>query len=267
MEQTAIIEKVNPKDFGLEVKNVKGIEQAFIPKIIEKNALVPIYETLIKKELTEELSVQAKELRLKLRKIRTGIAEIHQTQKAFFLASGKFVDAWKKKETLPITQMEEKLVEIEKYAEIQEQKRLDKIQNERAEELSKYVEDAHERRLADMEDDVWNAYLTAKKNEYNDRIAAEKQAEEDKKERLRLEEKERRRLEEENKKLLALKELRLKRESELTPYLIHITNYNELIELPQEQYKIQLDKLKEIKQESDKLKVPNRDIKISELFF
>ena len=41
---------------------------------------------LITSELSPELSKQAKEVRLKLVKVRTGIADIHKTQKAFFLS-------------------------------------------------------------------------------------------------------------------------------------------------------------------------------------
>ena len=107
------LEKINPTEFGLEVSQVETIEQAFLPKIQEREALVAIYDQLIKSELTPELCKEAKEVRLKLVKVRTGIADIHKTQKAFFLAAGRFVDAWKNKETLPVEQMEDKLSEIE----------------------------------------------------------------------------------------------------------------------------------------------------------
>ena len=94
---TTAIEKVNPKDYGLEESSVATIEQAFQPKIIERDALVPMYEDLVKQELTPELCKSFKELRLKMVKVRTGIADIHKTQKAYFLAAGRFVDAWKNK--------------------------------------------------------------------------------------------------------------------------------------------------------------------------
>ena len=129
--------KVDPKEFGLEVEQVSTIEQAFLPKIQEREALVAIYDQLITSELTPELSKQAKEVRLKLVKVRTGIAEIHKTQKAFFLAAGRFVDAWKNKETLPVEQMEERLSEIENYYINLEKARIEKLQIERLEMVKK----------------------------------------------------------------------------------------------------------------------------------
>lgn len=76
--QTTQVEKLNPQEFGLEESNVATIEQAFAPKIIEREALVSQYEELISKEITPELCQDFKALRLKLVKVRTGIAEIHQ---------------------------------------------------------------------------------------------------------------------------------------------------------------------------------------------
>ena len=92
--------KVDPKEFGLEEVQVATIEQAFMPKIVERDGYAVIYEQLITKELTKELCNEAGDFRRKLVKVRTGIADIHKTQKAFFLSAGRFVDAWKNKETL-----------------------------------------------------------------------------------------------------------------------------------------------------------------------
>ena len=109
------IKKVDPKEYGLQEKEAKTIDQAFMPKIVERDGLKKIYEQILSKEITLELCSEAKSIRLKLVKVRTGIAEIHKTQKAFFLAAGRYVDAWKNKETLPVTQMEENLTAIEEH--------------------------------------------------------------------------------------------------------------------------------------------------------
>lgn len=168
---------VNPKDYGLEEKNVKSIEEAFKPKIIERDGLEKVYGGLIKQEITQDICNQAGSLRKKLVKVRTGISDIHKTQKAYFLSAGRFVDAWKNKETLPITQMEENLGKMEKHFEIKEQERLQKIQDIRLNRLSKYVEDVSDRYLADMEEDVWEAYISSKKKDYELLEAAKRQAE------------------------------------------------------------------------------------------
>ena len=86
------IEKLNPKDFGLDVEKVATVEKAFLPKIQERNAIAEIYNQLITSEITPELCKQAKDVRLQLVKIRTGISAIHKTEKAFYLAAGKFVE-------------------------------------------------------------------------------------------------------------------------------------------------------------------------------
>ena len=61
---TTEIAKINPAEYGLQESQVKTIEEAFLPKIIERDGLMKVYETLITEELTPELCVEAKALRL-----------------------------------------------------------------------------------------------------------------------------------------------------------------------------------------------------------
>ena len=53
--------------------------------------------------------------------------------------------------------------------------------------LGEYVEDAEERDLSSMDDDVWDAYLSTKKKDYEDKIAAENKAEKEAEEVRRVE--------------------------------------------------------------------------------
>lgn len=113
-----------------------------------------------------------------------------------------------------VTEKEDKLKEIEEYHARQEQARLAALQEERVALLSEYVEDAEDRDLSGMEEDVWLAYLAAKKKDYEDVIKAEEEAE-----RLRVEEekknrKEREQLEKENKRLQKLAKEQEKKEEE-----------------------------------------------------
>lgn len=170
---TTEIAKLDPKEFGLEESNVQTIEQAFQPKILERDALVPVYEELIKKEITPELCQDFKAMRLKLVKVRTGIAEIHKTQKAYFLAAGRFVDAWKNKETAPIEQMEEKLKEGEEYFERLEAKRIADLEAERTTLLNPYT-DIIPQSLGLLSEEAFTTYLTGAKVAYEARIEAEK---------------------------------------------------------------------------------------------
>ena len=196
------LEKINPTEFGLEVSQVETIEQAFLPKIQEREALVSIYDQLITSELTPELCKQAKEVRLKLVKVRTGIADIHKTQKAFFLAAGRFVDAWKNKETLPVEQMEEKLSEIENYYINIEKAQKAQLQAERLLEVSKYTE-YPANALGEMEKQVYDAYLQGLKVAYDAKIEAERKAEEERLAAIEAEKAERERIRVENEKLKA----------------------------------------------------------------
>lgn len=200
------IVKLNPAEYGLKETEVQPIEKAFMPKIVERDALKPIYEALITEELTPALCVKSKELRLKLVKVRTGIAKIHETQKAYYLAAGRFVDAWKKKETLPVEQMEEKLEAIEKYFENIEKERKAKLRDERIAELVKYEVDGTLLMLGEMTEEVWTNYLAGVKLQYEAKKEAERKAEED---RLAAIEAEKKRQEE-----IRLENERLKKERE-----------------------------------------------------
>lgn len=192
--------KIDPKEFGLDVEQVSTIEQAFLPKIQEREALVVIYDQLITSELTPDLCKQAKDVRLKLVKVRTGISDIHKTQKAFFLAAGRFVDAWKNKETLPVEQMEEKLSEIENYYINIENAKKAQLQAERLLEVNKYTEHPANS-LGEMETQVYEAYLQGLKVAYDARIEAEKKAEEERLAAIEADRLERERIKAENERL------------------------------------------------------------------
>lgn len=181
---------IDPKEYGLEENNVSQIVEAFQPKIVERNELVKVYENVIGKELTPELVGEAKAVRLKLVKVRTGIAAIHKTQKEYFLSAGRYVDAWKNKETLPVTQMEEKLEEIENHFANIEKERVSKVKQFRESELSAVNATAPGMDLGTMSDEVYNAFLSAKTKEYNDAIEAERLVEEQRKEKELLDNKE-----------------------------------------------------------------------------
>jgi len=194
------ITKIDPKEYGLEETQVQTIEQAFAPKIAERDGLLQIYNDVITKELTESTCKEAGELRRKLVKVRTGIAEIHKTQKAFFLAAGRFVDAWKNKETAPVEQMETNLEQIENHFINIEKQRIADLEATRTEQLLQYTE-IMPGSLGLMQDDVFQAYLAAQKTADEAKIAAEKQAEHDRIAREKAEAEERERIRIENDRL------------------------------------------------------------------
>lgn len=239
--------KVDPKEFGLEVEQVSTIEQAFLPKIQEREALIEIYEQLITSELTPELCRQAKEVRLKLVKVRTGISDIHKTQKAFFLSAGRFVDAWKNKETLPVEQMEEKLSEIENYYVNIERAKKAQLQAERLLEVSKYTEHPANA-LGDMETQVYEAYLQGLKVAHNVKIEAEAKAEAERLAAIETERLEQIRIKEENARLQKeAEEKRIrddKRNAELRPFIVFIRDYPKMLNMTEDDYKKEFSEIK-----------------------
>lgn len=179
---------VSPKDFGIEESKATVIEQSFLPKIVERDGLISVYENLLTKEIDKSVCDEAATLRKKLVKLRTGIADIHKTEKAFYLASGRYVDALKNKHTLPIEQMEEKLSEIEKYYENIEKQRIADLQTVRELELQPYeVENISALALGVMADSVWINFLAGTKAGYEKKKEDERLADEARVEAARVE--------------------------------------------------------------------------------
>lgn len=171
---------IDPKEYGLSLEGVKTIDDAFSPKVIERNLTVKAYELIIGKEINAETSKEARELRLRIVKIRTGITDIHKTEKAMSIAIGKFVDARKNKEVLPCQQMEEKLAEIEKHVENQEAEKAETLRKERTLELEKYnVHNIDMLNVGIMPVAVWDTFLTGTIAGYNQKIEEEKKAKEE----------------------------------------------------------------------------------------
>ena len=202
---TTEIAKIDPKKFGLQETQVAQIQEAFMPKIVERDGLAEIYSGIITQEITPALCTQAGDLRKKLVKVRTGIAEIHKVQKAFYLAAGRYVDAWKNKETLPVTQMEENLSAIEEHYDRIEAEKQAKLQEERSAELLKYSEEGAfiPDNLGQLLPEVWNNYLLGVKTAYETKKENERKAAEEEATRVAAEKAEQERIKQENEKLKA----------------------------------------------------------------
>lgn len=205
--------QINPAEFGLTDETAKTIKLQFQPMLDKMVELESEYNAIIVLPIEDrETAKKAKELRSKYVKVRTGTADIHQQQKKFYLNGGRFVDGWKNAQIFASQGKEETLEKIEKYAEIQAKQRIEKLQSERAEIIRPYVPDTTALDLGTMQDDVFDAYLSARKKAHEDKLAAEKKAEEDRIERERLEAEERETQRLEN---LRLKEEADKREKEI----------------------------------------------------
>lgn len=210
--ENAIV-KINPVEYGLTVETAARIEAQFLPMLEKMTELENEYNAILGLNIEEPKTAKAaKELRLKYVKIRTATADIHKSQKDYFLKGGRFVDGWKNAQLFASQGKEEALERIEKHAENLERERLEKLQLLRVALLADYVENASELALSAMSDDVFEAYLTTKKQQFEDRKAAELKAEADRiaREKAEAEAREAQRLEN-----IRLKEEADKREAEI----------------------------------------------------
>jgi hypothetical protein len=123
--------KVDPAEFGLEPAQAAEVETVFLPVIAERNALAESYDAIVGAEITPALIDEAHELRMKLVKVRTNTDKIHKAAKAFYLSGGRFVDAWKNRNLVAITLMEDKLFEIEDHFEQIERDRIEALKQVR----------------------------------------------------------------------------------------------------------------------------------------
>jgi hypothetical protein len=151
---------IKAEDYGIEKSIAKNIEAAFLPSVEAMEAIKPEYDAFMEEcgtgEPTEETIEKAKELRLKIVKIRTGTAKTHKEQKAPFYQIGKFIDALKNQQEGVSKIAEGSLKFIETYPERKEEIRLQGLQREREEEIDSYLLDGENHTdYAGMPGPVW----------------------------------------------------------------------------------------------------------------
>lgn|SRR3990167_1308079 len=192
------IVKVDPAEFGIEETKAKDIASQFQPMLDKMVELEQEFNSVIALPIdSPESAIKAKELRLKYVKVRTGTAEIHKKQKAFYLLAGRYIDGWKNAQEFASNGLEERLAKIEKHAEIKEKQRIQALQEERALALVPFqVENTEALNLGHMSTEVWNSFLLGTKTNFEAKKAAEKKAEE---ERIAKEQAEAKRLAEQQK--------------------------------------------------------------------
>lgn len=175
-------------DYGLEETKAQEIQATFTPMLEKMTALEKEYNLIVKKDISEEVCMEARALRFEYRDVRTGTAKIHKKLKDFYLKGGRFVDGWKNAQLMASQGMESALKEIENHYENIEIERIAKLQEERIELLHKYEPEMNVPSLGEMEEAVWNNYINGVKLNYNARIDAEKKVETDRIEKERTDE-------------------------------------------------------------------------------
>jgi hypothetical protein len=209
---------VNPKEFGIEETKANELTSGLSITIAEREVLKENYKSIISLEITEDNLDVFRELRLKIRDNRTkGIEKWHKANKEFFLTGGRFVDAIKNKEIVVNEEMEAKLLEAEKFFENKEKERLKAVHNERVEKLLPFGYDIGNVDFSGMDNNMFESILIGAKKQHEDRVAAEKKAEDERLELIRLEAEAKEKQSLENERLKAeneAKEKQLKAERE-----------------------------------------------------
>ena len=200
-------------EFKIEPSKATQIKATFEPMVQMLETFEQKYNEVIEtasKGITPEVSATAKRLRLDIAKVRIDAEKARKEMKDEYLRAGQAIDGANNILKWAVTDRENKLKEIEEHAERMEAERISKLQAERVELLSPFVPDAEARNLSGMDEDVWNAYLNTKKQEHQDRIDAEKKAEQERIAREQAEAEERERQRAENERLKAEAEAREK---------------------------------------------------------
>lgn len=192
---------VNPKEYGLEPSQAEQIESVFLPVIQERENLAEKYTEIVRSEITNELTKSAKELRLKLVKVRTSTDKIHKDAKAFYLAGGRFVDAWKNRNVTVIEEMESRLFEIEDHFAKIDRENQEALKQSRLKILAEYCENPELYNVGLLSDDAFSSLVSGQKMIKEQKIEAERKAEQDRIELERLEAEERERIKAENERL------------------------------------------------------------------
>ncbi|MGH0945583.1 hypothetical protein ACQVTS_32060 [Bacillus mycoides] len=201
-------------EFGMTSVKAKQIEAQFKPMLkqmttLEEEANV-VFSRYEEDPTNPLLAGEAKEVRLKLVKCRTGTATIHKEQKAFYRAAGLFIDGFKNAQLFAGQGLEEQLMGIEKAEERRVAAEIKALEEERVALLEPYeVSNVESLSLGTMDQNVFEHFLDGVKTSHAKKIEAEK--------------KEAKRIEEEKRK----NELFRKRRFELAEYSLV---YNERVE-------------------------------------
>jgi colicin import membrane protein len=184
--------KVDPKEFGLEDQKANELTSGLTTILAEREVLKAEFLEVSSLEITEDNLDTFKKLRLRIRDNRTkGIEKWHKANKEFFLTGGRFVDAIKNKEVIENEAMENKLEAAEKHFENLEKIRIKAVHYSRVSILLPFGYDIGAVDFGMMDENMFNAILTGAKKNHEDRIEAERKADEARLEAIRIEAEER----------------------------------------------------------------------------
>jgi len=162
----------------LQKPKIDSLMQGFTGYFSEARKIVDECKDInVSDEKQVDLMKQARESRLKLKEIRVNCEKTRKELKEQSLREGRAIDGIANVIKALIVPVEEHLEKQEKFAEVQEQLRLEKQLGDRVEKLSKYVADTSLYDLKDMADEVFNNLLAGCKQSWEKAKKEEDEAE------------------------------------------------------------------------------------------
>jgi hypothetical protein len=160
---------------------------------------------------------EARDIRLKLKDIRVNADKVKRRLKENIIIEDRFICGCYNIIEGSIKPIENDLLEKEKYVERIEQARLEKIRQERFDKLAEVEVDGTFFDLVNMPEEAFNILFETSKTNYNNKIEAEKKAEQERLAREKAEIEEREKIKAENERLkkeAEARELEIKKEKE-----------------------------------------------------
>lgn len=233
---------------GLEKNKVQDLLNNFNTFFSEAKSVAEKSRTIVVTDETQvNLMKEARDNRLKLKKIRVDVENTRKKLKEQSLREGKAIDGIANIIKALVVPVEEHLEKQEKFIEIIEVEKKAKRLADRTAKLSQYVADISLYNLNDMSDEAFNNLFTSSKKAFEDQKAAELKAEAEKAE------------EERKDKLESARKL------ELAPYIDYSKLTVDLRTLPEKEYQAILLAAKSEKAERDaeqeKIRLENEKLK------
>lgn len=188
-KETSLVLDLAPAVVGLDDSKSSQILTVFGGMAQKLKGYEEELEAVRAMDMGPDASKRARRLRLDIKKIRTSTENTRKEQKAEYLKFSKALDGAANVLKWGISGIEDELQQIEDHVKIQEEKRKNKLAEERREALLEYgMEDEHMAALdlGSMTDAVWNTFLAGTKSSYEQKKAAEAEEE---RQRLEREEK------------------------------------------------------------------------------
>jgi len=166
------------KQSGLEKPMVNNLMADYSKYFSEAKAIVSECKDIqVTSEDQVDLMQKAREARLKLKNIRVEADKTRAKLKAQSMREGNAIQGIYNVIKALIVPVEEHLEKQEKFAEVQEQLRVEKRLTDRTEKLSRYVPDVSLYSIKDMDDEVFNNLLSGCKLSWDKAKEAEAEAE------------------------------------------------------------------------------------------